>query len=796
MNKMNLPFSLTILSAAMLAIYGPVMAAEGVGDDSEGFTKPQSTVSVGVGHLSGKRDQLGRFDGMTDDGGYLLLDGSFRKRDDKDGTWVTMDVRNLGLDSRELSLGYEKQGNWGISLEYNQIPSDDPKTYITGVTGIGTTQLQYGSTVAAAGAANINIQNSLYPATNEVHLGTERDITKLNLKKVFSPGLDVQVSFRHEEKKGEQLWGRGVNPEFAVQPIDWTTEQLDAIVNYKSGALSLTGGYSGSWFDNANSFVDTIGGSQTLAAGANYTGAQTVLSLPLDNQAHQLYLNGAYKFSPMTRGTFKVAYTHATQNDSLDAYTNALLATGSTGTSTAAVPVQHDLDAVVDTTVGHLGLTSQVTQDLSVQAKLRYNNRNNKTNEQTIGTGGTTSYVPRDFKDTEANLEATYQLPNGYSVTAGLDYQKTSRDLEFAAGVYEGTVKLRRDNDDTTLRLEGRKSLSETLDGSLALLHTKRSGSAWMDAETECSGSLTVPGFIGQCVLNNGNPIGGTVYYDVSATTVNWLNPFYWASRDRNKIRMTMDWNPTNRFGLQLDLEHSKDDYTAAKVGLQDGSDDLITLDGSFKVNKDWQLNGWYSYDVSKAHHIGMTYDPRTTSALINPATGVAFATLPASVGWICSSANTAGCQTDLIWDAHLKDTGQTIGLGVKGNATPKLKIGANLQWTRSTTDMPIVSNVPSYNSGAGLVPPANGNRSAAGVPDITSTEVRLALNGTYALQKNADLRLDVIYTHYKTDDWTWMTWDSTGTTLIPLTYMDGTKVISGGRQNSTFVGVRYEFKF
>jgi hypothetical protein len=43
-----------------------------------------------------------------------------------------------------------------------------------------------------------------------------------------------------------------------------------------------------------------------------------VLQLPYgaapDNQAHQAYLSGNYAWTATTRSTFKLAYTHATQN--------------------------------------------------------------------------------------------------------------------------------------------------------------------------------------------------------------------------------------------------------------------------------------------------------------------------------------------------------------------------------------------------------------------------------------------------------------------------------------------------
>lgn len=767
---MHSTFKLTAISAALMAIYGLAQAA----DDAEmrELTQPDSSVSVGVGHVSGDRQQFGKYDGVTDSETHLILDADVRKRDEATGTWMTFGARNLGLDNRQLNAGYDRQGDWGVSVDYNQIPSNNPLKFMTGVRGVGTTTLQYGTPGATAGAA----QTGLYPATSEVHLGTERDVTSLGFYKYLMPDLSLNITFKNEEKDGTQLWGRGSNPEFAVQPINWTTRQLDAILNYTGKQLQLSGGLSGSWFENHNAFVDTIGGSQTTAAGVNYSAGHAILSMPLDNQAYQAYVDGGYNFTKSTRGTFKVSYSHATQNDSLDPIANALLATGGTGSSSVLAGTPSSLNGVVNTKLIDLGITSRPINKLALVAKLKYDKKDDKTPEQIFGTGLTNH--PYDMTKWSAKLEGTYQLPDGYSLTAGADRDKRDRTLPTVAGVFEGTVKMRTETDETTWRLQARRNLSETLNGSLAYLYSKRNGSVWEGPEAETT-------TVSKTYL-------GYVYADQSQTTTAFTNPFAWADRTRDKWRLVLDWAPTETVSLQFNYETSKDDYVSAKSGLQSGSAELISLDANLAINQDWQLNGWLSQDTTKAHQIGITYDPRTTGGLLDPATGLAYTTLPGAVGWLCSSANPAGtgtpCQTDLVWDAQLKDTGKTIGIGIQGNATSKLKVGANLQWTETVSQYPIGSNVPTYITST--------NKSKQGLPDITTTMTRIALFGQYAMEKNADIRFDLVHQRYKSDDWTMMEWNSTGTSLVPFTYMDGTTVTANQSQSSTFVGARYIYKF
>ena len=134
---------------------------------------------------------------------------------------------------------WSRQGNFGAFVEYNRIPRDNPYTFNTGLRGIGTNRL----IVSGTGAANVL-------PFSQVELGTHRDLAQLGLFKNLLPGLDFKVSFKNEDKDGTRQWGRGGAPEFAVEPIDSTTRQLEALLEYKNERLQLSGGYYGSWYEN------------------------------------------------------------------------------------------------------------------------------------------------------------------------------------------------------------------------------------------------------------------------------------------------------------------------------------------------------------------------------------------------------------------------------------------------------------------------------------------------------------------------------------------------------------------
>lgn len=683
---------MTVLAVALLAVYGPAFAE----DDQE------NSVSIGVGNWSKDRPQRGIYDGMRDSGAYLLLDADMLKRDDATGTWLGLKARNLGLDNRELKGEWQRQGDIGGSLEYSSITRDDPKIYNTQATGIGTT-LQSVPVVSTAPNSGTNVE-----------LGLKRERLTAKFFKNLGVGFKFNASFRNEEKDGTRQWGRGGQPEFAVEPLNTTIRLLEATLSYSHDRLQLSGGYYGTQFLNANSMVITNG-----TASLPNTPAQLNLTLPLDNQSHELFLNGGYNFTPTTRGTFKASYSRATQNEFLPTAA-AGLTWCATCTPSALSP--SSLNGRLDTTLMELGLTAKPLPKLSVVANLRYRDFNDKTplvGVVYIGTTPTVFNTPFSYTNKIGKVEATYRLPQSYSLLGGVEYNSQDRWAPSVGTLY---VPFSKKLDETTYRVQLRKSMSETVNGSLAYAYSKRDGNTYV-----------LPG-------------GGT---DPIEDTINPLNI---SNRKRDKLRAMIDWSPTDRLALQLALENAKDKYGGnfGPYGLQDGTNRLYTVDASYKVNSDWQVNAWVTRDETRANEITLL-------------------------------ANIARFKYN-----DLSETGDSLGLGVKGQISSKLKVGGDVESFRS---------VNRYNQrlegvalSASLVPP----------PDITNTFLKFKLFAQYAIQKNADLRFDMIHEKWSTNDWSWLTFPTTGGTA-PFTYgntNDGTTVLSNPKQNSTFISVRYIYKF
>lgn len=698
MRKMK-TFRLTTISAALALAFGSAWADSVTSEEVKELIRPDSSISAGVGIWGGDRHQLGIYDGMRKDKAYGFLDLDLVKRDEATGTWLTLMGRNLGQDTRELKGEWLRQGDIGVSLGYSRLTRDHPLTFITGLQGIGT------STQRLSGAAGVNNLPD-----QEVTIGTTRDLVELGFYKSFSKTIELTVNLKNEEKSGARHWGLGSAAYFLTEPIDSTTRQFEAILNYTGDQLQLSGGYNASWYQNAN----------TVASGTENGGATTALSLPLGNQAHQMFVNGGYAFTPSTRGTFKVSYSKATQDEALP-IANWTIAAGMPGS----------LSGRVDTRVVEFGLTSRPLPKLSLTANLRYNDVKDKTPVRRFTSLANGFYTPHSFTTKTGKLEGTYRLPDGYSLTAGVDRKDQSRSVPTMgdlAAVTNVVAPFRQSIDETTYRLQLRRALSDTVNGSLAYLQAKREGSG--DVLTTAGGVMSA------------------------------INPSHIANRKRDKWRGTVDWTPMAELSLQFAAEDSRDKYEFRPPlavgalnnaeGLQSGSANLYSVDASYTLNDNWQATAYYSIDVTKSRQSGK------------------------------GTVATAQKVTDL------KETGDSLGLGLKGQLSAKLALGANLEWVKSVTAY--------RQSGAGVVAGAG---MTTALPDITNKMTRIKFFTDYEMAKNSNLRFELVHERWQTDDWTWAF--SNGSPFVYnglTTNIDGTTVTAKAKQVSNFLGARYIYKF
>jgi hypothetical protein len=201
----------------------------------------------------------------------------------------------------------------------------------------------------------------------------------------------------------------------------------------------------------------------------------------------------------------------------------------------------------------------------------------------------------------------------------------------------------------------------------------------------------------------------------------------------------------TEQVSLQFVVEDARDDYTAPTTkGLQSGSMRLYSIDASWALSEAWKLRGYWSLG-------DQTID-------VDHSTG---------------------------YMADLRNRNETVGLGVVGRATRRLEVGADVTYL---VDSNRYGQTLDQNASAA-------NRAflaqSGGLPNVTFRQTTLKMFGKYAVQKNADIRVDYVHQHTDLEEWTW------GYNGVPFLYSDNTTVsLVDAHENVDFIGVAFIYKW
>jgi MtrB/PioB family decaheme-associated outer membrane protein len=672
---------LSLMAAAVLAAFSPAgrAAEEETTPTVAELARPTSTINLGAGYLSDDGPRFGQYNGIRKEQAYLLFDGEYRSRNDATGTWLNITGRNLGLESREARLEYSQQGRWGAFLEYGETPRFEPRTAITGLTGIGT--------------GNQTVNGT---ALRPIELKMKREAFNLGYDRIVAGNWDFSLRFRNEEKNGARLWGQGngfgpIDLRFLTDPIDYTTRQWEAIAGYTTPQLQLSAGYYGTSFDNNITRLNVANPVFIPGAGG---GPLTPMALPPGNQSHQFYVQGGYNITPTTRASFKVAYTHQTQDE---------------GFVVPAVNGRTNLDGRVDTKLAQVGLTASPIPKLSLLANFRYEDKDDKTPVALYFTGVTPTSTlsginePRSFKTTNGRVEATYQLPMGFRVLGGVDYEKKERNTFPVRSVTH-----RNETEEWSYKAELRRSIGEGVTGAVAYIHSDRDGSPFLQ-------TVTLGGAVGS----------------------NLIAPIHLADRERDKVRVSVNWMPLDPLNVQFFADYANDKYdtrSAENLGVSKGRAETYSVDATYAFSDKLQGVAYYQKNDNKQ-------DQATRSG-----------------------------NTD--WVANLKNESDTFGLGVHGKPMTRLEVGADLQWSDIDDKFGLFRRV--------------GTTAVTSLPDINTKITTFKVYAKYAIQKNMGVRLNYIFDRWKSDDFTWTNW----------VYTDGTRILENGTQKVHFFGVTGYYQF
>ena len=639
LNRKKFPPAMVFFTCVVTAV--PAYSSGADSDPLKELSKPRSVVNIGAGQLFNDNARFGQYTGLRNEGPYGIFNVDIAKRYDDTGTWFKLLGRNLGFQNRDVRFEHSKQGKWGYVIDYSQTPRYEPFTVNTAVTGIGTTDPHIPSTRTMGDPAQ---------------LSTERQSIGFSFNQFLPGNLEFHLHFRNEEKDGERIFGRGnrlgeprlsgfdgrPSPravggyEFIPEPINSTIRIFGASLDYAGKDLQLSGGYYGTMYNNKNALLTPTGGS---TVGGIFSPSQYApIALAPDNESHQGFLSGGYSFTPATRGTFKVAYTRATQTDS---FSPGLL---------TAPGIGANLGGRIDTVLAQTGLTARPLQKLSINTNFRFEDRDDKTpvrfynpmatfhdlNERTWN--GLNN--PRSFRTITSKFEANYALPHNFRLIGGIDYEHRDR-----TGTATNTGHRFR-TDELFYRAELRRSLSDTITGTISYIHSDRFGSSFL---TNTTGS--------------------------GAPFFNLIAPSNLADRSRDKVRFMANWDPIDSLSIQVAIDESIDDYgqrPGSGLGLRKGSARNYSLDATYIFSERLQATAWFSRNET---HIDQASRNPITDNGIREIWGANLHNIGTSVGMEVTAKPTDKLETgaNFMFSDYTDKFNQKVTLEPQVNIVPNL---------------------------------------------------------------------------------------------------------------------------
>ena len=709
-NKFNPCLSRTVLAASIAAIWVAGQSAAWAQDAAElrSLTRPGNTVELGVGFTSANSFKFGDYTGMNDKGAYLISNVELNHRNEANTHYFSLTGLNLGLDSRNLKLEGGEQGNYGLSLEYDEIPKLSLDSYQTPFLNPGSANLTLPTPWtrgATTGAMAAQINSNMRP----FDVKTERNSLSFGLTKELAVGWDAVLRIKREKKDGSRLIGAvignsGGNPRAALlpEPIDYTTDELEAQLRYTDKKLQLQFAYFGSYFDNANNSLIWSNPFAASVWGAGVNTAQGQIGLPPDNRAHQISAAGGYSFTQDTRLSGSVSLGRMTQNDAFLPYTI------NPGLTSIALP-RTSLDGRVDTTHIDVKLSSKLTPKLHASAGYRYDERDNKTPQATyryIGGDSITQYTTNNNSpkirtnlpgsSTKQQIEAhlDYQLTPDTKLKFGYDYEWADKTFEAITEEKEHTVKA-----------EVNQHFNDMVSGGLSYAYSDRKTRAANGSEYDGSApflaSFTPEYAASQIVASL--PLNG--YWDNLPAQYK----FFMAPRKRDKVRAFLNVAPTEQIDLQAAIDYKNDDFHKSQYGLQKAKGWAVNLDANYVVSD--TLTG----------HVFASFDKYTTGQRSYAFNGG-------------SRAITGGVD----WTADIDDRTSTFGIGARYTPSSKYQIGGDITHAAST----------------GTTSVLNATNTTGAMPDLKTKLTRLDLFGQYQVQKNVVVKMKYIYERYSSADW------------------------------------------
>ena len=492
---------------------------------------------VGATGVSDDSAYFGNATGYDESGAYANVDGDGSYKSDKQQ--VEWFIEDLGLDSRVVTLDGGKQGRYGYSFGWSELPY---RRFITTSTihndaGNATLNLPADWVRAPLTTGMTALGSSLVPQ------GIESDRQTLELGGFFNAtrNFGLRADYRRIANDGVRMRGGAgfTNAAQLAGPFEHVTDEVEVGMRYGGNKAFVDLSFYLSDFNNEFQAL-TWQNPFTTAAGA---GTSSMAQAP-DNQFQQVRLSAGYSF-PEWRTVISAtaAVGEIEQTAAFLPYTN------NPNISADALP-RSNLGGSVDTSNVHVALNSRPFKNARLRLNYRYDERDNQTPIETynriivdsIVSGDLQTNVPYSYERNRFEVIGDYDLFRSLRISGGYERRELDRDFQEVAS---------QEEDIGYGRLRWRPTGSFEIDG--------RYGTARRDIE-EYNTDIAIAA--GQ------NPI---------------MRKYNLAYRFREFGELRASWSPAETpIALSFTALLAEDNYSRSELGLLSGEENSYTFDFSW----------------------------------------------------------------------------------------------------------------------------------------------------------------------------------------------------------------------
>lgn len=792
------------LRAALATLAAASMLPAAMADDAvQALTQPTNTIDIGGIYVQHASDLFGQYNGLENSGASLLGDFSLRGgnaygQQPGTKTW-NVDGANLGTTSRSLGAGMADQGTWSLGLSFDQLRNyggdsltTNPGSFQTPLLGapgsdVFTLPSNFGKvSTTGVGTQAITPNSSQAPFFHTDHLYTERDTTRLDASHKLNDNLNVTFNWTSIHETGsilasavtDSLTGAtftGTNSSIGGQknlglpyPTDYQTNNFNLALNWSGQQGFFTGAFFGSIFhDDYNSvwYANPYSTTAATGAAANSAYPMNAQSTPPSNTDNELRLSGGWHFTPETQLVGGYTYGRNTQNMAFGGYEPLEIGTSMTN---MGLPLpENSLNGLVINQHANWSLTNRASRDLTLSAGMIYSKRDNQTpvelfQFQAPDSGPSGDWfslynAPMSNSKLDTNVAADWRFASSQRLHVSAQDEKIERWCD--SSVLNGLTVEGATGTGTS---QGCAAVPESREDTVAAEYFLRHGDN-LNFHT------------GVSYANRTATLNQYYYNPITAATsdesdkAGWV-AFFDASRKEEKLKLGASWMPTSAFTLSLDGSFANDQYDASTLGMQNGHNATINLEG------DYQLSATATTTVYATWQ-------SMTSANLSQGTVKGFTAPNNTFNWVTG----------------MKDEALTFGATFRksGLLADKLTLSADISYSLDTTS----TNTSIGAGGAAAATAAEATACTAtgtagygcgSVPDIKTGITRLDLNGTYQLNKKSSIKVGYLFARFSSTDYMFLAEQMgyTATGVLPWNEQNPSLT-----QNAMYIQYMYAFQ-